>query len=124
MELNIEKKNGVQIVHINPKIYSLDVVYTAAYVFLDSAYIVLDGDPEKEILVKIKPKQKDDELGLKFQNELLTYAEYKQNFEDNKDIRQAIMQSALLTNDPMDDYIDDPKGIRIPWEDKYGKTKQ
>ena len=57
------------------------------------------------------------------------------------------MQRALLTNDPSlikdnateddkefdkliedldeDDYLDDPEGIAIPWEEKYGdKTKE
>ena len=77
----IEKKDVMEIqgdsvvLSINPKLYALETVYSAAYVFLDRAYILLDGDPEKEILVKLKPKQKEDldKLGGEFFNELINY---------------------------------------------------
>jgi hypothetical protein len=42
------------VLKINPKIYNLRVIYSCAYVFLDRAYIFLEGDPKKEILVRIK----------------------------------------------------------------------
>lgn len=138
-ELNIEENDGIFTVRVNPLVYSMDVIYSAAYVLLDKAYIVLDGDPEKEILVKIKPKAKSDNMvALEFNNELINYSEYKTNFERNKEIRQTILQRALLTNDPAlaqdldkelmdddfseldDDIIDDPEGIAVPWEEKYG----
>ena len=47
---------------VNPKIYSLDVVQAAAYVLMDRAYVVIDGDPEKEILVELKPTDKKEDL--------------------------------------------------------------
>ena len=45
---------------INPNLYSLEVIYSAAYAFLNKAYILLDGNPEKEILVKLKSKSNED----------------------------------------------------------------
>lgn len=139
-ELNVKIKDGIHYVSINPMIYPLEVIYTASYVFLDRAYIVIDGDPEKEIIVKIRPKDKDgnEKIGLEFNNELINYLEYKTNLEQNKEIRQIILQRALMTNgsiapgepeEPTKESFmeqsfedDDPEGIAIPWEEKYGKT--
>ncbi len=76
-EIEISEKDGIQIVHVNPELYSLDVIYSASYVFLDRAFMILDGDPKKEILVKIKSKNKDKnkEIGMEFFNELMNYSE-------------------------------------------------
>jgi His-Xaa-Ser system protein HxsD len=131
---NIKLENGSAIITLNPKIYQLEVIYSAAYVFLDRVYILLDGDPEKSIIVSIKPKTKEDAktLAMEFTNELINYADYKSRSEDTKHLREILLTRALITNDPAiaeqeeiieddDDYIEDPEGIAIPWEDKYGK---
>jgi len=108
---------------VNPKIYPLDVIYAASYVFLDRAYIRLDGDPKKEIKITITPK-KGQSLKKEFENELINYGDYSNRAKATKGIREALMQKALLVNDSVsDDYIDDPEGIAIPWEEKYGKDK-
>ncbi|MCK5025025.1 MAG: hypothetical protein KAS15_00430, partial [Nanoarchaeota archaeon] len=58
-------------------------------------------------------------------------------------IREMLLQRALIANDPSliegsdnefeeildefeddDDYLDDPEGIAIPWEEKYGKEEE
>lgn len=139
--LELKNKGNLVLVSVNPKIYPLDVVYSAAYVFLDRAYILLDGDPRKSITVELKPKEKYnlEKLGMEFNNELLNYAQYKKQAELNKEIRQILLQRALLTNDAsslqksdsneeedlslddLDDDLEDPEGIAIPWEKKYGK---
>jgi His-Xaa-Ser system protein HxsD len=134
----IEIIDGSAKVSVNPKIHNLDVVYSAAYVFLDKAYILLDGDPEKEIIVTLKPKEGNDaeKLGLEFSNELLNYSHYKSKTKDLGAIRQAILQRALLiyetpkeikpeeTDKDLDgDFLDDPEGIAVPWEEKYGNKK-
>lgn len=140
---NMRVEDDSAILSINPKLYSLETVYSAAYVFLDRAYILLDGDPKKEILVRLKPKEKEDlnKLGGEFFNELINYADYQKRAEQTKKIREVLLQRALITNDPSiiqdnitedndelddvtdledDDYLDDPEGIAIPWEEKYG----
>lgn len=130
-------------ISLNPSLYPLDVIYAASYVFLDKAYIFLDGDIHKEITVTITPKKdaKEDNLKGEFMNELINYAAYKTQSEKNKDIRDSILQRALITNDPalldedtdvdklleeLDDeeFLDDPEGIAIPWEEKYGKAEK
>lgn len=152
---NITIKKDKVIVKINSKFYSLDIIYSAAYVFLDKAYILIDGDIKKEIIVELKPKAKRDleTLGNEFNNELLNYATYKVFSEKNKDIRTMIVQRAIITGDPKvldniesimdddsldeetkkllkeleeedDDELNDPEGIAIPWEEKYGKKSR
>lgn len=139
-ELDI--KGGAVTLRINPKVYPLDAIYSAAYVFLDRAYILLDGNPKKEVIVNLKSKQKEDlrKLGNEFFNELINYADYQRRAKETKKVREMIMQRALITNDSGiirgkfdelmkdlegeedSDYLKDPEGIAIPWEEKYGKS--
>ncbi len=141
-------EDGVVVLSVNPWLYPIEVVYSAAYVFLDKAYIRLEGDPKSEIIVRIKPKKDTDldKMGGEFLNELINYADYRERAKETKAIREALLQRALITNDPGiissqasaeddaefekllkelededEDYLDDPEGIAIPWEEKYGK---
>ncbi len=139
MENNMKIKDNLVVLNINPKLYPLETIYSAAYIFLDRAYILLDGDPKTEIFIKLKPKEKQDleKLGGEFFNELINYADYQKRAEQTKKIRETLLQRALITNDPSvleddkefdslmeeldgEDYLDDPEGIAIPWEEKYG----
>jgi len=141
---NLDIKDDCVVLSVNPKVYSLEVIYSAAYVFLDRAYVLLDGDPKKEIFVELKSKNKEnlEKLGREFNNELINYADYNKRAKNTKKIREMLLQRALITNDPSlvggsdleddgefeemmkdldkDDYIKDPEGIAIPWEEKYG----
>jgi len=98
--LEIDKKGDYLIVSINPKIYPLEVIYSAAYVFLDRAYLTIDGNPEEEIFVQMKPKGKEnlEKLGLEFNNELVNYSVYVVQATRNQPLRKAIIERALLTN--------------------------
>jgi len=123
---NIEIHTDHVVVSVNPKIYSLDIVYSAAYVFLDKAYVVLDGDPDTEIRVELRFKgQKGDleTLGRDFNNELINYAVYKNESESNRGIKEQIVARALETNSEDDftdaDYLEDPLNIAKPWEELH-----
>lgn len=131
---NLEIHSDHVIVSVNPKIYNLDIIYSAAYVLMDKAYIVIDGDPEEEIIVEIRAKGKNnnEELGRDFNNELINYAVYKAQSAANQEIKETMVKRALMTNagsdivDVEDDdssYLDDPEGIAVPWEEKYGKDE-
>jgi len=136
-----QKENQISI-RINPKIYPLEAIYGACYVFLDKAYLFLDGNPQKEILVSLKGKEKLNrnqlkELKGKFNNELLNYALRSNIASRNTKIREYIVGTALFSVAPSDsdhlvgkteisgeeDYIEDPLDIAVPWEEKYGKKK-
>jgi len=121
----------------NLKEYSLEAVYGTAYVFIDRAYLFLDSKKKDQIEVSLKGKKplSSKQLGdLKgeFLNELLNYAVRIRLAKNNKKIREYIISQALLsaigTEEPAEEkmtYQDDPLGIAIPWEEKYGaQTKK
>lgn len=57
IKFKIDLKNNQIIFSLNPKIYPPEVIYSTAYVFVDRAYIFLDGDPKKGIKVFLKGKK-------------------------------------------------------------------
>ena len=135
-----EKDKSIRIA-VDSNIYPLDVVTSASYVFLDKAYVFIEGDPAKELIVNMVPKKGHDpeKLGMEFNNELLNYALYKKQSEKNAPVKEAIIQRALMTAefapdpppaevpefDESDaDFLDDPEGIAIPWEEKFGDSKK
>ena len=148
--MEINKKEGFVMVSVNPKIYPLDVVLSSAYIFTEKNYVLVDGDPEEEFVVEIRPKDKKVDLGVlgkEFNNELINYASYAVQVIKNDQFRTAMINRVLLTNseqkeesyDEIDDEIesweeenedekpwfDDPEGIAVPWEEKYGdKSKE
>jgi len=131
----VDMKANAVMISINPKIYPLEVIYSAAYMFLDRAYAVIDGDPETEIIVQLKAKAKEDleKMALEFHNELVNYAVYVVQAARTSEIRNAIVKKALAVagdaeaadedeqececNDP----VDDPLGISKPWTPESAK---
>ena len=100
--IEINEREGYAFFLINPKIYSIDIIYAAAYVMIDRAFVILDGDPKKEIKVEIRKKESHHDLKklvISFNEELLNYAAYKVQSERNKSIREIILRRILLTND-------------------------
>ncbi len=97
---NMEIKENCVIVSVNPKIYPLEVIQSAAYILIDRVYVVMDGDPEEEIFVQLIPKETTDlqKLAYEFNNELLNYAVYHIQSKRNKEVRDAIVKRVFLTN--------------------------
>ena len=140
--LEINKKEGCVLVSVNPKIYPVDVVLSSAYVFTNSCHVLVDGDPNEEIVVELRPKDKKEDIekvGRNFNNELINYANYAVQAIKNEKLREAILNRVLLTNSvekvedtTTDDYLekeakpwkfDDPEKIATPWDEKYGESK-
>ena len=122
--IEIDEKQGYAFFSINPKIFPLDMIYSAAYIMIDRAFIILDGDPEKEIRVEIRKKNEKiplKELVMLFNEELLNYATYKLQSEKTKNIKEMIMQRVLLTNSPQ--YFVNPKENEIKEKIKKSKNK-
>jgi len=129
---NIQLDENKAVITLNPKLYSKDVIFAAAYILLDKAYFLFDGDPEKQISIEIKPKTNQDikKIVESFNDELVNYSVYHAQSEKNKKLRQMLLQRALLTGTTPqptvyedDEEFDDPEGIAIPWEEKYGDKK-
>ncbi len=109
---NIEfnKEGNFIIASLNPKIYPLEVIYSAVYVFLDKAYVIIDGDPDNEIFVQLKAKNSKEDmekLGMEFNNELVNYAVYVVQAIRNQPLRKAVIERALLTNTSGNEYCTD-----------------
>jgi His-Xaa-Ser system protein HxsD len=120
-------------------LYPRDVLYAAAYVFLDRAYLLLDRDGSR-FLVHLRGKQALEETTLRamageFENELLAQALRHRVVKANRKIidgitalaiggatgRDAVAEEPSLIDmqDPADDgFLDDPQGIAVPWEAK------
>lgn len=119
---------------VNPLLYPIEAIYGAAYVFLDKAYLFLDGDPKKSVIVRIRGKEKITPRQLKdlageFYNEILSFALRNQISKNNQKIREMIIARALFTpptakNEPSPkrEWKEDKLGLALPWEQRYGKN--
>lgn len=121
-------------------LYPRGVLYAAAYVFLDRAYVLLDRDGTR-FLVHLRGKQPLDETTLRamageFENELLAQALRLKVSKANQRIIEDITSLAIAgavggsrsgdaaaddlmidMQDPAaDGFLDDPLGLATPWE--------
>ena len=129
-------------------LYPRDVLYAAAYVFLDRAYVLLDRDGTR-FLVRLRGKTAIDEATLRamageFENELLAQALRLKVAKANQRIIENITTRAISgatggfaahdrmadepdlvdLQDPGDDgFLDDPLHIAEPWEAKKDRSE-
>ena len=120
-------------------LYPRDVLYAAAYVFLDRAYVLLDRQ-DARFVVHFRAKRAVDEPGLRamageFENELLAQALRHQVVDANQRIIEDVVAVAIAgaagdppgdaplegaplidPGDPEDGFVADPLGIARPWE--------
>lgn len=127
-------------------LYPIDVVYGAAYVFIDRCFVLLDkqesgGKGVSRHLVHLRGKTPLSAAQLQafageFSNELLSQALRRKIVKANQKIIEEITTQAIagaaggtLPSDFLDasdadmDFLDDPLGIAVPWEDKFKKKK-
>jgi len=134
---------------VDAGLYPVEAVMGAAYVFVDRCYVLLDRLPENRVKVALSPRPGTSEeafrdLAGKFQNELLAQALRHRIGQRHEKVREAIVARALFGAAPevergtpggdlpaldpkhlpggADDYLDDPLGIAVPWEEKYGRA--
>jgi len=142
----VAPEGGKVTLRLDAGLYPLDVIYGASYVFIDRAYVLLGRDGDT-ITVDFAAKEEGaDEAALRalagdFSNELLSQALRRRITESNGPLLEAIVTAALagasgtaspaafLDDDEEDDddldFLDDPLGIAVPWEDKFtGDAKE
>ena len=99
---NVElfKGKNLALVSVNPKVYSLGVVFAAAYVLLEKAFVVIDGDPGDQIVVSLEPKKgKDIEtLATDFNEQLINFAVNFDQSARTKNIRDEFIKQAFLSH--------------------------
>ena len=137
------KKNEVRW-DIGTGTYPMDAVYGASYVFLDRCYVYLDKTADRRILIVLRGKETLDAEALEalagaFSNELLHQVLRSRIAKRTGKVREMIIGRALFSaegstddygfDDDYDDlgddadYLDDPLGIAVPWEEKYGSDE-
>ena len=130
------------IFNVSLGIYPKEAIYATTRVFLERFYIFLDKD-NSVIKISLTPK-KGKMLNLKiyqneFLNELLNNSLRFMISKRNQKIREIIVKEALFFSQPKEEiekillsqkqrkeshrWQDDPLGIAIPWEEKYGIKK-
>ena len=119
-------------------LYPRDVLYAAAYIFLDRAYVLLDR-VDSRFIVHLRGKRPFDEATLhamagEFENELLAQALRHRVVDANQRIIEDVVAVAIAgaasgaepdggavaplidPRDPEDGFLADPLGIARPWE--------
>jgi His-Xaa-Ser system protein HxsD len=138
-----DPKTGRASLLLKKGLYPMDAIYGASYVFIDSAYVLLDKDDDGNVLVHLQYKegadQNLDDLAGTFANEALAQVLRGRLMREHKSRLEAILTQALsgglgiggvdsLGLDMLDDadddldFLDDPLGIAVPWEEKFKKS--
>lgn len=138
----LDESTSTMRLSLDTEIYPRDVLYAAAYVFLDRAYVLLDRQ-DSRYLVHLRGKQNLDAATLRamageFENELLAQALRLRVVQANQKIIENITALAIsgatgggagtavdsgmvdLQSPGEDGFLDDPLGIGTPWEEKKG----
>ena len=136
----LSAKDGKLVLRLDKSLYPLDVIYGAAYIFIEKAYVLLGRDGNA-VVVEIAAKDEDvDAKALRamvgeFSNELLSQTLRRRITRENKNILETIVSQALagatgamvpsaFDDDEDDDdldFLDDPLGIAVPWEERFKK---
>lgn len=124
---------------VDATLYPLDALYGAAYVFIDRCYVLLDRPSPSEARVTLAWKKGEPPDGAlralagEFANELLSCAWRSKINEESRGIIEKVTAQALggamgaPTLDDLekfdfsDEAFEDPLGIALSWEEKYGK---
>lgn len=118
---------------VDESVYDLDVIYGAAYLFVDRCYVWLDRPADRKVEVVLRAKGEAtgpvlDALAGEFQNELLNQALRKNIGESNARIREFIMAKAFFSVDApstidkllaeldAEEMKDAELEIPVPWE--------
>ena len=136
-QLSVDPERGSIRATFDVSIYPMDAIYGAAYIFIDRCYVFLDLEAKDRIAVELRsrPESKkalEDMVG-EFANELLSQAWRQRITDQNRLIIEAVTSQAfrgasspapalseLDDLDFTDEAFDDPLGISLSWEEKYG----
>lgn len=130
--------HGYKKMTLHTDVYSLEAVVNACYSFIDKYYFYLDIPIPNKVTVYFKLKKgtrgNHSVFVHELRNELLYAVLRLQLAKKNKRLREYIVGSALFShlmspgqeqNMPAwkNGELEDPLGIGVTWENKYGKKK-
>ncbi|RMG11515.1 MAG: His-Xaa-Ser system protein HxsD [Deltaproteobacteria bacterium] len=138
-QIALEPERNRARIRLKRSLYPLDAIYGASYIFIDRCYVLLDAPDEETVVVELMGRTSLDEAALRdlageFSNELLSQAWRREITEYNRPVIEAVAAQALAgatmgaggeafdeTMDFDSDAFEDPLGIAMSWEEKYGK---
>jgi His-Xaa-Ser system protein HxsD len=138
----VDMRSGAVSLSIGSALYPLSAVYAAAYIFIDRCYVLIDRpDPERYRITLSAKKGEASEATLtayagEFANELLSCAWRAKIAEESRGLIESATAQALhgaMGAPSLDDLekfdfseeaFEDPLGIAMSWEEKYGKKKK
>lgn len=141
-------------IELSLRVYPMDAVFGACHRFIDNFYLFLDQPAAGRISVSLVPKTHMSEKDLTvsagdFANELLHQSLRLKIGNKTTSVREMILGRALLSAEPVHeaqdfygiesscgretapeeqsfdpDYLDDPLGIAVPWEEKFSGSDE
>jgi His-Xaa-Ser system protein HxsD len=133
-----QAQDGIVRLSFDEALYPRDAILGAAYVLMDRAFVHLDHDGAKILVsVRAKPGVALDAPAIagEFENEALAQAWRREIIQENRALIESTTARAVGgaagppgLDDLLDaslgdlgDAFDDPLGIAVSWEEKYGK---
>lgn len=135
--IDMDEKRAI--LDLDASLYPIEALYGAAYVFIDRCYVLLDRPAPQTLRIVVTPKRLDGgdaqlrEVVGELANELVSAAWRHQITQENRArIESVTMQAVggamgppslddLEDFDFTDEAFEDPLGIAMSWEEKYGK---
>lgn len=105
MEKNFSVEDNVATIKLNKEIYSKEVITQTSYVMLDDLYFLIDVE-DNYFVVYIKPKKESENIENfinSFFDELVESQAYIDQLKRTSEIRQTILERALLTQQVKED---------------------
>ena len=127
---------GSVTITVDASIYPIEAVYSAAYIFIDRCYVLIDRPRDHAYAVTLSSKAGDatsDALRAmvgEFANDLLSQAWRQKIVEENRVLIETVTTQALAgamgpptlddlaSFDFSEETFDDPLGIAMSWEEK------
>lgn len=138
--VGVDLRDSAVWLKVDGNIYSLEALYGACFTFIDRCFVFIEAQ-DGGYRVVLSTKKKADEAALsalvgEFANELLSCAWREKIMDANRATIEAVTMQALSgalgapSLDDLEDFdfgdepFDDPLGIAMSWEEKYGKDKK
>lgn len=140
--VEIDVQTQAIVLRIDAAVYSLSALYAAAYIFIDCCFVLLDKPDAAHFRATLSWKKGEPpegalkEMAGEFANELLSCAWRAKIAEESRSLIESVTAQALggaMGAPSLDDLekfefkdepFEDPLGIAMSWEEKYGKKKQ
>lgn len=137
----VDLQSAAVALRVDAGLYPLGALYGAAYVFIDRCYVLLGRPDATHLTVTLAWKKGAPPEGAlralagEFMNELLSCTWRAKINEESRSIIESVTAQAfagamgppslddLEKFDFSEDAFEDPLGIAMSWEDKYGKKK-